>query len=309
MAGEELRCHDAPGGLLGDGLGAVLAELGDLAPAVFLRPRTARAVEPLALVQPEQRRRGAKHAHRFEAALQGHDDRLDADRLTLRRRDRDRVFVVVDVDVCPDGRPGGHRPNLCRRRLRSPPMADITALVTGRAFLEGPRWHDGALYVSDMHGDAVLRITEDGEVSTVVEVEQPSGLGWLPDGSLLISSMTPRKVMRFDGSGLGVHGDLSSLAPYEINDMCVDRHGHAFIGQFGFDYAGRGTPAAAALTRVDPDGSGCEVADNLEFANGMVITADQSTLLVAESFGQRITGFDLADDGSLSQRRGGGGAL
>jgi sugar lactone lactonase YvrE len=182
-------------------------------------------------------------------------------------------------------------------------MADITALVTGRAFLEGPRWHGGALYVSDMHGDAVLRITDEGEVSTVVEVEQPSGLGWLPDGSLLISSMTPRKVMRFDGSGLAVHGDLSSLAPYEINDMCVDRHGHAFIGQFGFDYAGRGTPSAAALLRVDPDGSVCEVADNLEFANGMVITADQSTLLVAESFGQRITGFDLADDGSLSQRR------
>jgi sugar lactone lactonase YvrE len=182
-------------------------------------------------------------------------------------------------------------------------MSDITALVTGRSFLEGPRWHDGALYVSDMHGDAVLRITEDGEVFTVVQVEQPSGLGWLPDGSLLISSMTPRKVMRFDGSDLAVHADLSSLAHYEINDMCVDRHGHAFVGQFGFDYAGGGTPTAAALLRVDPDGSACEVADNLEFANGMVITADQSTLLVAESFGKRITGFDLADDGSLSQRR------
>jgi len=182
-------------------------------------------------------------------------------------------------------------------------MADITALVTGRSFFEGPRWHDGALYVSDMHGDAVLRITEDGEVSTVVRLEQPSGLGWLPDGSLLISSMTPRKVMRFDGSDLAVHADLSSLAPYEINDMCIDRHGHAFIGQFGFDYAGRGTPTPAALLRVDPDGSVCEVADNLEFANGMVITADHATLLVAESFGKRITGFDLADDGSLSRRR------
>jgi len=182
-------------------------------------------------------------------------------------------------------------------------MADISELVTGRAFLEGPRWRDGALYVSDMHGDTVLRITEDGEVSTVVRLEQPSGLGWLPDGSLLISSMTPRKVMRFDGSDLAVHADLSALAPYEINDMCVDRHGHAFIGQFGFDYAGRGTPATASLLRVDPDGSVCEIADNLEFANGMVITADQSTLLVAESFGQRITAFDLADDGSLSQRR------
>ncbi len=121
-------------------------------------------------------------------------------------------------------------------------MADITALITGRAFLEGPRWHDGALYVSDMHGDAVLRVTEDGDVSTVVDVEQPSGLGWLPDGSLLISSMRRRCVMRFDGSRLMVHADLSSLAPDLINDMCVDRHGHAFVGQFGFDMFGGGTP-------------------------------------------------------------------
>ena len=103
-------------------------------------------------------------------------------------------------------------------------MADITALVTGRSFLEGPRWHDGALYVSDMHGDAVLRITEAGDVSTVVEVEQPSGLGWLPDGSLLISAMTRRCVMRYDGQELAVHADLSSLASHEINDMQVTDH-------------------------------------------------------------------------------------
>ncbi|MBV9515814.1 MAG: SMP-30/gluconolactonase/LRE family protein [Mycobacteriaceae bacterium] len=182
-------------------------------------------------------------------------------------------------------------------------MADVTALVTGRFFLEGPRWRDGALYVSDMHGDAVLRVTEDGDVSTVVELEQPSGLGWLPDGSLLISSMTRRAVLRFDGSHLAVHGDLSSLATHEINDMCVDRHGHAFVGQFGFEFFGGGTPAPAALLRVDPDGSVCAVADDLQFANGMAITADQSTLLVAESLAQCITGFDLAGDGSLSNRR------
>ena len=114
-------------------------------------------------------------------------------------------------------------------------MAQVASLVTGRAFLEGPRWHDGALYVSDMHGDAVLHVAEDGDVSTVVEVEQPSGLGWLPDGSLLISSMARRCVMRFDGSDLPVYADISGVAPYEINDMCVDRYGHAFIGQFGYD--------------------------------------------------------------------------
>ena len=175
-------------------------------------------------------------------------------------------------------------------------MADIHALVTGRSFLEGPRWHDGALYVSDMHGDAVLRVSEDGEVSTVVELEQPSGLGWLSDGSMLISSMARRSVMRFDGSDLAVHADLSPFASHEINDLCV-------VGQFGYDYAGGDKPVAAALLRVDPDGSACEVADDLRFANGMVITADGSTLLVAESFGRRITGFDLASDGSLDNRR------
>ena len=182
-------------------------------------------------------------------------------------------------------------------------MSDITPLVTGRSFLEGPRWHDGALYVSDMHGDAVLRVTEAGDVSTVVEIEQPSGLGWLPDGSLLISSMTRRCVMRHDGRDLTVHADVSALASHEINDMCVDQHGHAFVGQFGYDLRGGGAPATAALLRVDPDGSAHEVAPDLRMANGMVITADRSTLLVAESSGKAITGFDLAADGSLSNRR------
>jgi sugar lactone lactonase YvrE len=182
-------------------------------------------------------------------------------------------------------------------------MSEITSLVTGRAFLEGPRWHDGALYVSDMHGDAVLRVTEDGEVTEVVQVEQPSGLGWLPDGSLLISSMTRRAVMRYDGDDLTLHADLSAFAVYEINDMCVDRHGHAFVGQFGYDLRGGGSPAPAQLLRVDPDGSAHEVAPDLRMANGMVITADHSTLLVAESSGKCVAGFDLADDGSLSNRR------
>jgi sugar lactone lactonase YvrE len=178
-----------------------------------------------------------------------------------------------------------------------------TSLVSKRAFLEGPRWHDGVLYVSDMHGDVVLSVTEGGDVSNVVDVEQPSGLGWLPDGSLLISSMTRRAVMRYDGSGLTLHADLSSLASYEINDMCVDRHGHAFVGQFGYDMRGGAAPAAAPLLRVDPDGSAHEVADGLRMANGMVITADHSTLLVAESWGKCITAFDLASDGSLSNQR------
>lgn len=176
-------------------------------------------------------------------------------------------------------------------------------LLSGRAFLEGPRWRDGLLYVSDMHGDAVLSVTEDGQACTVVEVDRPSGLGWLPDGSLLIAAMAQRAVLRFDGSELTVHADLSSWAPFDINDMCVDRHGHAFVGQFGYDMWNGARPAAAPLLRVDPDGSVHEAADALRMANGMVVTSDDSTLLVAESVGKSITAFDLAADGSLSNRR------
>lgn len=182
-------------------------------------------------------------------------------------------------------------------------MAAISSLVTGRSFLEGPRWRGDTLYVSDMHGDAVLRITADGTRSTVVEVEQPSGLGWLPDGTLLISSMVSRRVMRFDGTTLGVHADLSGVAPHEINDMVVDRHGHAFVGQFGYDLRGGGAPVPAPLVRVDPDGSVHEAAPALQMANGMAITTDDRTLVVAESSGKCLTGFDLADDGTLSNRR------
>jgi len=182
-------------------------------------------------------------------------------------------------------------------------MTAVTALVTGLSFLEGPRGRGDSLFVSDMHGDAVLRVAPDGAVTTVVEVDQPSGLGWLPDGSLLISSMAARHVMRWDGTTLSVHADLSAVAPFEINDMVVDRHGHAFVGQFGYDMRGGATPAPAALLRVDPDGSVHEAAADLQMANGMAITIDDRTLVVAESSGKRLTGFDLAADGTLSGRR------
>ncbi|MFA5882764.1 MAG: SMP-30/gluconolactonase/LRE family protein [Acidimicrobiia bacterium] len=182
-------------------------------------------------------------------------------------------------------------------------MADITPLVTGLSFLEGPRWRGDALFVSDMHGDAVLRVDAHGAVSTVVEVEQPSGLGWLPDGTLLVSSMTSRAVLRVDGSAVTVHADLSGVAPHEINDMVVDRHGHAFVGQFGYDLRGGGRPEPAPLLRVDPDGSVHEAAPDLRMANGMAITTDERTLVVAESSGKCLAGFDLADDGTLSNRR------
>ncbi len=184
-------------------------------------------------------------------------------------------------------------------------MAALETLVEGRAFLEGPRWHDGALWVSDMHAHEVLRVTTDGDVATVASLDgPPSGLGWLPDGRMLVVSMLDRRVLRLETDGSLVEAaDCSSAAPYEINDMCVDRHGHAFISQFGCDFHGGGEFRAAPLLRVDPDGSVHEVTDGLRFANGIVITADEGTLVVAESMGKTLVAFDLADDGTLTNRR------
>jgi sugar lactone lactonase YvrE len=181
----------------------------------------------------------------------------------------------------------------------------METLVDGRAFLEGPRWHDGALYVSDMHAHEVLRVTTDGDVEVLAALDAaPSGLGWLPDGSMLIVSMDDRRVLRRDTDGtLHEHADASAIAPHEINDMVVDQHGHAFVSQFGYDHHGGGAPTSAPVLRVDPDGSIRGVTDDMRMANGMVITADGATLIVAESAGRRLVGFDLTADGTLANQR------
>jgi len=177
--------------------------------------------------------------------------------------------------------------------------------VDGRAFLEGPRWHDGALFVSDMHAHEVLRVSDDGAVEVIAALDAaPSGLGWLPDGSMLIVSMNDRRVLRLEPGGeLREHADASAVAPNEINDMVVDRHGHAFVSQFGYDFHGGELLRPAPLLRIDPDASVHEAAQDLRMANGMAITADGATLVVAESAGRCLVGFDLADDGTLTNRR------
>jgi sugar lactone lactonase YvrE len=183
-------------------------------------------------------------------------------------------------------------------------MAELTTLLGGRAFLEGPRWHDGALWVSDMHAHEVLRVTMDGKHEVVAALESPpSGLGWLPDGGMLVVAMDERRVLRLDDGTLAEHADCRADAPHEINDMVVDRHGHAFVSQFGYDHHGGAKLQRAPVLRVDPDGSVHQATDGLRMANGMVITADGGTLVVAESAGRRLIGFDLADDGSLSSER------
>lgn len=177
-------------------------------------------------------------------------------------------------------------------------------LVDGLAFGEGPRWHDGQLWLSDMHAHDVLRISADGNTEVVTTVAGwPSGLGWLPDGSLLIVSMRDKTIVRFDGQQTRLHSDLSTLASHYCNDMVVDAAGRAYVGNFGFDLHNRAKPSGAELICVEPDGQARIVADNLMFPNGTVITPDGKTLIVGESFGRTLTAFTIDKHGDLDQRR------
>jgi sugar lactone lactonase YvrE len=181
--------------------------------------------------------------------------------------------------------------------------ADVTRLAAGFSFLESPRWHDGLLYVSDFYSHRVLRTPDGREFETVCEVDgQPSGLGFDRQGRLLVVSMTDRRLLRLDDSGLTEVADLAGLASYHCNDMVVDDRGRAYIGNFGSDVDNAGI-APACLILVEPDGRARPVAGDLVFPNGMAITPDGLTLLVAETFAYRITAFTIGPDGSLHSRR------
>jgi sugar lactone lactonase YvrE len=180
----------------------------------------------------------------------------------------------------------------------------LTTLVEGGHYFECPRWHEDRWWVSDFYRHAVYTYDSQGREQLVLEVEaQPSGLGWLPDGDLLVVSMKDRRVLRRGADGrVSTHAQLSELTTGHLNDMIVDGQGHAFVGNFGFDLMGGGQPAPASLVRIDPDGSAVVAASDLWFPNGMVIT-DDGTLIVAETFAARLTAFDIQPDGSLTDRR------
>ena len=177
-------------------------------------------------------------------------------------------------------------------------------ILGGLCFGEGPRWHDGALWFSDMHAHEVVRMAADGSRQTICRVDGwPSGLGWLPNGDLLVVSMTDRRLLRWDGAQLQQHADLAALASFHCNDMVVDAAGRAYVGNFGFDLHAQSAPKPAELICVEPDGAARVVAEGLEFPNGTVITPDGATLIVAESRGRRLSAFDIAANGDLSNRR------
>ncbi len=180
----------------------------------------------------------------------------------------------------------------------------LETLLDGLCFGEGPRWHGDRLWLSDMHAHTVLTLDLTGKREDVLHVPgKPSGLGWLPDGRLLVVSMNDRKLLRRDGTALVLHADLASLARFHCNDMVVDAHGRAFVGNFGFDLDAGEKPRPTELIRVDPDGRAVVAASELRFPNGSVITPDGATLIVGESFGGCLTAFAIGADGGLSQRR------
>ena len=183
-------------------------------------------------------------------------------------------------------------------------MSELQTLMTGIAFGESPRWHDDRLWFSDWGAQEIIAVDLEGESEVIVRVPSfPFCIDFLPDGRLLIVSASDRLLLRREPDGpLVTHADLSTLSEHPWNDIVVDGRGNAYIGNIGFDFP-EAEFAPGTLALVTPDGSARQVADGVAFPNGIVVTPDNSTLIVAESYANRLTAFDITADGSLSNRR------
>jgi sugar lactone lactonase YvrE len=193
----------------------------------------------------------------------------------------------------------GHPAGARRDRL-----AVLETLLDGLTFPEAPRWHDGRLWFSDFYTHRVVAVDPGGRAETMLEIPQrPSGLGWAPDGALLVVSMLDRRLLRVENGKPRMHADLSALATGPCNDMVVDGQGRAYVGNFGYDRHKGEPPRTTCLARVDPDGRVTRAAEDLFFPNGTVITPDGRTLIIGETQAHRLTAFDVAADGRLDNRR------
>jgi len=175
-----------------------------------------------------------------------------------------------------------------------------TTLAAGFNFTECPRWRDGWLYFSDMHGKTVYRVNETGTLERICRVEaRPGGIGWLPNGDMLIVSMDDGRVLRLTASGLSEYANMSSAAETGVNDMIVSRDGRAYAGKYCHELP----PPVEPLLFVDTGGQWREAGEPLQVANGLVITEDGKRLIVAESAGVQLSVFDLDENGVPGNRR------
>jgi sugar lactone lactonase YvrE len=180
----------------------------------------------------------------------------------------------------------------------------MDVLVEGLVFGESPRWHDDRLWFSDWGAGRVLSVAADGTPTVEAEVDSfPMCIDFLPDGRLLVVSSAARQVLRREPDGsLVTHADLGPVSTKPWNDIVVDRRGNAYVNSIGFDFPG-GEFAPGIVVLVTPDGTVTPVAEGLAFPNGMAITADDSTLIVAESYAEQLTAYRIAADGTLADRR------
>jgi sugar lactone lactonase YvrE len=180
----------------------------------------------------------------------------------------------------------------------------VDVVLDGVVFGESPRWHDGRLWFSDWGAGRVISVAADGTPTVEAEVDSfPMCIDFLPDGRLLVVSSADRRVLRREADGsLVPHADLAPVSTKPWNDIVVDERGNAYVNSIGFQFPGEDF-APGIVVRVTPDGTVTPVADGLAFPNGMAITADGSSLIVAESYAEQLTAYDIADDGTLAGRR------
>jgi sugar lactone lactonase YvrE len=182
-------------------------------------------------------------------------------------------------------------------------IAKPRVLMEGIGLGESPRWHEGRLWFSDWVAREVIALDPDGGHEVMTKVDAfPFSIDWLPDGPMLITAGQQLLRMEADGS-LVTHVDLSGLSEYGWNEIVIDGRGNAYVNNVGFDLMGGEDPKPGIVAVVTPDGAARQVADGLAFPNGMVVTPDDSTLIVAESYEGRLTAFDIGEDGGLFGRR------
>ncbi|GLQ54421.1 SMP-30/gluconolactonase/LRE family protein [Devosia nitrariae] len=184
-----------------------------------------------------------------------------------------------------------------------PAVRDVRTLMTGIVMGECPRWHDGRLWFADWIGETIYALDEAGRLENIAHVASlPISIDWLPAGPMLVVNAAAKQLWRREADGsFAIHAELSALSPHPFNEIVIAANGDVYLNNIDHEFGGEFRPGFIALLK--PDGSLAKVADGLAFPNGMAITPDGRTLVCAESYGKQLTAFDIAPDGSLTNRR------